>query len=237
MSKPLIHRRNFLLLTAGILAGCQRVEENPPPPPAIHNEEPDYIVALVVDMSGSFAGMMERGDGKAYQFLMMILDRYHRERIGESDNDRLIVSQISATTKVNLIDCQTRQLRTLYGSADDFNDFLLKHSNPGGSRCYQGLAEALEYLMSRPGVLDGRTRTAVFCLSDMLDNAPDGPQQKDRLKRLLAQYARTKSVLGLYWVDADLFGWHQAMKDAGFKNFVVESSIVAQPTIPRFTAD
>lgn len=218
-------------LVVCLLAGCERVAQEESRSP-IGMREAEYLVAVVPDLSGSFRHLMAEGDGKAYRFLMAVIDRYFRDRLGS--NDRLIVSQISATQNTLLWDGQPKQLRSHFKGAEAFNEFLLKNSHPAGSRCHQGLADTLEYVLSCPGVTEGRTRSAVFVLSDMEDNAPDSAEQKARAKRLLADFGKAGGVVGLYWVGSPVSEWRQILKDAGIKNFVVESAIVAEPDLPRF---
>ncbi|MFN4261394.1 MAG: hypothetical protein ACK4RK_19075 [Gemmataceae bacterium] len=218
-------------LLSALLSGCERVQQEESRPP-IEARESEYLVAVVPDLSGSFRRMMAEGDGKAYRFMMAVIDRYFRDRLGS--NDRLLIAQISATQNTLLWDGQPKQISSHFQSAAAFNEFLLQNSHPAGSRCHQGLADTLEYVLSCPGVAEGRTRSAIFLLSDMEDNAPDSAEQKARAKRLLAEFAKVGGVVGMYWVGSPLTEWRQILKEAGVKNSMIESSIVAEPDLPKF---
>src|SRR3989442_11933800 len=98
-------------------------------------------------------------DGKGYEFTMRVADRYFRNSIGS--NNRLIIAQLSATDRALLWDGTPVQLRQDFPSANEFRQFLLKKSHPAGSRIYDGIADAFEYVLSDQGVASSKTRTAV----------------------------------------------------------------------------
>ena len=223
-------RKWFIVAVVVVLAGCQpRIEE---PVAVVPAQECDYLLAVVVDMSGSYAAQMT-SDGRAYKFLMHLVERFFRDRIGS--NDRIIIAQVSGTEKALLWDGSPRALRQEFASAKAFADFLQSRSNPAGSRIHDGIAETLEYVMDFPSVASGKTKSAMFVLSDMDDNFPDSDSSKARLVQALSEYAKTGGVVGFYWVDHALVsGWRQSLKAAGLNTSVVESEISAQPPIPTF---
>ena len=60
-----------------LLSGCESRRERTPPPKAVSLAQADqsqYVVMLVLDLSGSFEPMMTDG-GKAWNFTGMALDR------------------------------------------------------------------------------------------------------------------------------------------------------------------
>lgn len=182
-------------------------------------------------MSGSYAHLMTQ-DGKAYRFTLRVADKYLRRM---DPNDRLIITQLSATEKALQWDGSPIALRRSFPTANAFRDFLLSKSDPAGSRVHDGIADTLDYLLANPRIASGKTRSAVFVLSDFLDNAPDSEKSKERLLKSLAGYGRAGGVVGFYWVDQSLvLEWRRQLNDAGVQHFVVESEIVADPPLPNF---
>jgi hypothetical protein len=184
-------------------------------------------------MSGSYSEQMRTDSGKAYRFLMRVVDAFFRDRIGS--NDRIVITQISSVDRAMLWDGSPRALREEFPSPDAFRDFLLAHSNPNGSRVHDSIADALDYMMDRPGVAQKTTKSAVIVLSDMQENFPEPERSMARLTQALASYGRLGGVVGLYWVDQTLVpGWRKRLQSAGLRSWVVESDIVASPTLPNF---
>ena len=198
--------------------------------PVIRQPTYGMIIVIVFDMSGSFDDLIYK---KGYPFAMAVVDRYFRNRIGS--NDRLIISQISAPGMKSLLwDGKPSSLKRDFASADKFKEFLRKKSNPAGSRLYDGISESMEYLISYPGVAEGKTSTAVFVLSDLDDNCSDPAKGKMRLLKNLAEYSKVKGSIGFYWVE-DRFvpPWRQHMKESGIKHYVVEADIAADVPLPN----
>ncbi len=82
----------ILCLCLMVACGCERRREREMQ--AVAEEDYEYVVAVLVDLSGSFLDKMTEG-GHAHEFLLSLIDRYFRERIGT--NDQIIIAQISAT--------------------------------------------------------------------------------------------------------------------------------------------
>src|SRR3989442_16036297 len=118
-------------------------------------------------------------DGKGYEFTMRVADRYFRNSIGS--NNRLIIAQLSATDRALLYDGTPVQLRQDFPSANEFREFLLKKSHPAGSRIFDGVADAFEYMLTDPSFASGKTRMAVFVLSDFDDNFPNPEKSEQRV--------------------------------------------------------
>jgi hypothetical protein len=209
-------------------SGCEpRHEEHVSP---LVEQETEYALAILLDLSGSYADLMTK-DGKAYRFSLRVADKYLR-RLDSSD--RLIITQLSATEKALLWDGSPIALRRSFPTANAFRDFLLSKSDPAGSRVHDGIADTLDYLLASPSVASGKTRSAVFVLSDFVDTAPDSEKSKERLLKSLAAYGRAGGTVGFYWVDQSLvLDWRRHLNDAGIQHFVVESEIVADPPLPN----
>src|SRR5437867_608082 len=97
--------------------GCEPVANQTSSP--IVAQEFDFVLAVVVDMSGSFSAEMQSGSGRAHRFLMRAVDLFFRNRIGEG-NDRIIISQVSGTERALLWDGTPRGLRQEFTSAKSF---------------------------------------------------------------------------------------------------------------------
>ena len=127
------------------------------------------------------------------------------------------------------------QLRQDFPSATEFRNFLLTKSHPAGSRIHDGVADALDYLLSDPGVAKGKTRTALFVLSDFDDNAPNPAQSEQRLVQGLNAFGKKNSVVGFYFLEHPRVPmWRRHLQQSGIKNWVCESEIVAYPPLPTF---
>lgn len=222
-----------LALVTIVLLGCEKrsTEEASPLP----DQDYEYVLAVVIDMSGSFADQMKAEDGKAYRFFLQLVDRYFRNRVGA--NDRLILTQLSGagSKRALLWDGQPRALQQDFPDAKTFHAFLLKNADPSGSRVHDAIADTLDYLVAYPGVASGKSRSALFVLSDMLENSAHPEQAKDRALQALATYGRLRGVVGLYWVEHSLVpSWRTHLREAGLKSYVVESDIVSRPQLPTF---
>jgi hypothetical protein len=228
-------RSLFLVLTliaaAAFVTGCTRHTEKDEQQVSLGREDAEYLIVIALDLSGSFADKMTR-DGKGYEFTMRVADRYFRNSIGT--NNRIIIAQLSATNRALLWDGTPVQLRQDFPTAADFRDFLLKKSHPAGSRLYDGIVDGFDYVLSDPSVMGGKTRAAVFVLSDFDDNL-SGPKAEERLAQSLKAFAKTNGVVGFYFLDHfRVPTWRQHLRDAGIKQWVCESEIVAYPPLPSF---
>src|SRR5260221_7457613 len=159
-----------LLAAAGLtLTGCEQVSREETGS-VLNAQDPEFVLCVAIDLSGSFAEMMSEGNGRAYRFLLSAIDRYFRGTVG--DNVRIIIAQLSATDRPLLWDGTPRTLRKQFPDAQSFRQFLIKNSNPNGSRLHDGIRDELTYLMSLPGVASGKTKSCLLVLSDMDDNFP-----------------------------------------------------------------
>jgi hypothetical protein len=221
-----------LLTVALVLGGCTKHDDKDNQQIALGREDAEYMVLIAVDMSGSFADLMTR-DGKGYEFTMRVADRYFRNSIGS--NNRLIIAQLSATDRALLWDGTPVQLRQDFPSANEFRQFLLKKSHPAGSRIYDGIADAFDYVLSDPSVASGKTRTAVFVLSDFDDNFPNPEKSEKRVADSLKAFAKTNGVVGFYFLEHPRVPmWRDHLRKSGIKQWVCDSEIVAYPPLPSF---
>ena len=225
-------RQIAILVTTIFMFGCTRHNEQDNSNVALAREPAEVMVVMVVDMSGSFADLMTR-DGRGYEFTMRVADQYFRKSIGT--NNRMIIAQVSATNNAMLYDGTPAQLRQDFPSAEAFQQFMVKKSNPNGSRVYDGVAEAFEYVLSDPGVVSGKTRTAVFVLSDFDDNFPNRDKSEQRVVNALNAFGKTNGVVGFYYLEhVRVATWRQHLRQSGVKHWVCESEIVAYPQLPSF---
>lgn len=228
----LLHLATVLLTTAVLLCGCTKHTEQDNQQVSLGREDPDYMVLIAVDMSGSFASLMTK-DGKGYEFTMRVADKYFRNSIGT--NNRIIIAQLSAGDRALLWDGTPIQLRQDFPSANEFREFLLKKSHPAGSRIYDGIADAFDYVLSDPSVQSGKTRTAVFILSDFDDTFPNREKSEQRVTQSLKAFAKTNGVVGFYFLDHfRVPTWRQHLRQSGIKQWVCESEIVAYPPLSSF---
>lgn len=231
------HVLNSWILGVGMVAavaslpGCERQQNEDASPFA--EQEYDYILLIVVDMSGSYAELMTADNGRAYQFMLRVVDRFFRNSIGSKD--KIIIGQISRNSRAVVWDGSPRQLRQEFANPEAFRTFLVKNSDPRGSRVYDSIADGIDHLMGYPGVVTRKTKSAVFIFSDMDDNFPESEKSRAKLQLSLEKYAQASGVMGLYWVDQALVPeWRRNLSLAAFRSFVVEADPVRDPPLPNF---
>ena len=218
----------FVLLLS--ILGCERRRENQ----ELFSREDDgqYVLTIVFDLSGSFAHLMA-DNGKGYEFALLVMDHYFRDRIGK--DDKIIIAQISGTDRSLLWQGTPAELRREFPTAETFRQFLMTKADSRGSLVHDGITHALNYVLSEPSIASGNAKSAVFVLSDMVDNGPDTDQSKRKTADALMNYGKQGGVVGLYYVDQMLVPvWRRQLRDAGIRTFCVESEIVGNPTLPSF---
>ena len=213
------------------IAGCERyVAVESPPITAVGRE---YILAFVLDTSGSFAQTMFEGDEVGYRFFLRASDQFFRDRMG--DDSRILVSQLSAENRTLLWEGAPLSLRRRFGNSGSFQKYIEEKSNPSGSRAYAALADTLDYIHELPGVSQGETKVCVLVLSDMIDNSPTQEEDRRRMIDSLGRFAQTNGCIGFYWVDQMcLSDCRQCVADAGIDNCVIECGVVDDPELPSF---
>lgn len=223
----------LMALAAAIPGGCTQYAETDTPRVDLNRPDGDVLLVVAIDLSGSFADLMAK-DGKAYAFLTRAMDNYFRNAVG-GDN-RVVIAQLSAAGKEPLLwEGTPAQLRQDFGSAAAFRDFLLAKSHPAGSRIHDGVADAIGYALSDPGVAGGKTKAVLCVLSDFDDNAPEPERSERRLAQALGDFGRKGGVVGFFFVDLPRVAvWRRHLQESGVKRYVCESGIVARPPLPVF---
>ena len=225
-------RTSLLLIAALLTSGCGGPRRTDATTEMFGQEDSDYVLAIVLDMSGSFSHLMA-DDGKAYDFALAVMDRYFRN--GDGLNDTMVIAQISGTDESLLWQGSPLELRRDFPTADDFRRFLLANVDPNGSRVNEGLTNVVDYIAANPRVAGGNARSAVFVLSDMLDNGGDSDTTARQLDASLAAYGNRGGRVGLYYVNQSLVpDWNRRLQQAGIRSYCVECEIVGNPRLPEF---
>lgn len=220
----------LLVLIAIVPCGCERVPTADHVEPVLVNTDHDYICVVAIDLSGSF--MPHMTDGKAYDFLMMLLKRYFDSHAGS--NDLIVIAQLSGTKRSLLWEGTPHELRNDFPTAQKFREFLLQKADPHGSVIHEGLKHVVDYVNSEPRVANGKAHSGIFVLSDMDDNAPNRDQTLNDLQTSLAAYAKPTNVIGMYYVDQfAVAGWRQRLSQAGFRDCCVYPEFKGTPPFPN----
>ena len=232
-----MNRREMLLGMSSLaltLPGCAEpyVEPDGPVNP-FQTTERDYVLAIAMDTSASFLGEMFGATGRAYRFTMSAIDRFFRDRMEE--NDHVLLAQLSSSSDALLWEGTPRSMSRRFGSSDALKDFVLEHSDGGGSYLYAGIAQALSYLHNCPGVSDGKTPICVLVLSDMADNSPTRADDKARMTQALGMFKDVPGGIGFYFVNPGLLDEvRNCLIDAGLDPRFIESGILDDPPLPSF---
>lgn len=225
-----MNRSMAIVLLVSTLVGCTPRANSSRGDAVVLREERGCVVTVLLDLSGSFHAQMVDG-GKAHAFCLAILDTYFKDRIGEKDE--IVIAQVSGADRALLWQGTPLQLRRDFSDPTDFQRFLRNRANPGQSKVFQNMAKCLEYASSDPDVVNGKATTAVFVLSDMLDNDPDRDAARERLKKALETFASRDGVLGCYYVDQEIIAkCREFLATSGLRKFTVEADIVGNPQLP-----
>ncbi|HVX12084.1 MAG TPA: hypothetical protein VHC22_12960 [Pirellulales bacterium] len=218
--------------TALLVLGCQKRLDRPDG--VFRSDEGEYVLTIVLDLSGSFNALMAE-DGKAWAFVCQVIEQYFQDRLGHSD--KLILAQLSANDRALLWRGTPLELRQDFSSASAFREWLMSKADPYGSLVYEGIVKATEYTLADPILADGKGKAALFILSDMCDTAGEVMQSRDRAVKAIADLVRHDGVVGIYYVDVGLCPiWQQLLHDAGVPatRSHVEAEIVGRPLLPSF---
>jgi hypothetical protein len=220
----------FLLLT--VLTGCQPAPENRV---GFEEDEAELMVNCLLDVTGSFEKEMlgaDGRDGRAFKTFLAVRDRFFRDR--RLSKDRFLVTRISGSKKALLLDAVPQSFEERFPDAESFRRFILSQPDPGGSRVYDSLRDALDYMVLQHQS-SRKLKSAVLAWTDMDDNRPDGPDSKQKLVESLRGYARVGGVIGIYGCElASVPEWSRVLADAGFKSYVIEPDIRENPRLPVF---
>jgi hypothetical protein len=209
------------------LTGCECTPYEPP-----KNDSPfrqglaDYVMVVVLDLSGSYERLM-LDDGKAWKALTSMVRKFYKERMGE--NDKLIIAQISAVPVAPLWEGSPKAFGKSFPTGDAFRQFLKAKSNPNGSRVHDSITDAIDYALP---LVSGSGRAGLFIFSDMDDNLSK-PGSEERLVKAMGAFGQKNGAVGIYWCDMPLTPrWRGNVQRAGVRHWVVESEINAEPQLP-----
>ena len=235
MNINIVIRTILLASTIAFMPGCEAKRERTPPPKEtsiVQVDQSQYIVMLVLDLSGSFEQQMTDG-GQAWTFAGMALDRYFRDR-RENRHDRFIIAQVSGTTKSLLWEGTPEHFRRDF-TGESFREFLKEKADPNGSKVYDGVSHALGYFNRIPNVRNGAAKSAVLILSDLMDNGPDKEAAEKRFLTSITDFDKLGGVGGIWYCDQDEYmKWRPALDNAGLDDFIIECDFKGHPTLPSF---
>ena len=223
-------KRLIVLLTvlALAMAGCTR-RQPPGVVVPVQQRQAKYVLIVVIDVSGSFEDTLEE---KAWPFLQKVLRDFYRNRVGDNDDDVLVIGQISAVPVAPIFEGSPKAFARQYGRAAAFRDLLKSKSDARGSRVHDSIADTAEYGLR---YATDQNQTFLCCLTDMDENFPEPKKSEERLVKVLSAFAKPNMAVGLYWVDLPFAAqWDRNLKRAGVKNYVITTGIVADPKLPVF---
>lgn len=216
-----------------VVTGCvesQQVENTG----HFEDRELDACLAVVVDMSGSFA---ESWDDRAYKLFLNLSEQYFTESMGS--DAKLVICQLSGNDQVVLFEGQPDDLRNKFTSPEEFNEFLKEKSDPSSSKVFDATRRSVDYVGSISGVTDN-TKLLTVILSDMWDseyNQSIRMESKEKLMESLTSYRQQGGGLALYFVaEEQIAVWQNILNEAGFEpsHYIIENELVASPQLPRF---
>ncbi len=211
--------------------GCLQPRDTTTAPTPFRELEYDYVLAVVLDCSGSFDQYLTSDNPDAFRFFGRLSEKFFRQRMGSSD--RILLTQLSTGNRPLLWDGEPGGLRKRFPAPEAFASFLQAKSTKNGSHVYAAVASTLDYLVKRPGITENTTILTVV-LSDMCDNDPNAAESKAELEDALRRYHDRNGYIGFYWVDQIAFDdVDQLLNDAGYPPRVW-MGIVEDPEIPDF---
>ncbi|MBS0263431.1 MAG: hypothetical protein JSS02_15925 [Planctomycetes bacterium] len=194
-------------------------------------EDPDYVVAVLIDTSESFQDLMTE-QGEAFKYVMSLSDRYFRQRIGT--DDQFILAQVSDDPDTTFLWQGTpMQLRRQFPNPQAFSAFLKSKANPGQSHLHESIVTTVDYMLAQSSVQSRKAVSALFILSDMVDRGPDSDQSRTKAVESLRRLRESRGTFGCYFISASVFQtWLRALKDAGIDYQIAPG--FKQPPMPTF---
>jgi len=220
----------FLSLTQ---AGCVKSRADRQPMPFAPTEL-DACLAIVIDMSGSFA---ESWDDRAYDLFLDLSDRFFTEAMGSET--KLIISQLSGNDEAVLFEGRPSDLQKRFRSPEELSEFLKSKADPSHSHVYDATTQTIQHIQSLAGV-SSRTRKLTVILSDMQDSEPDAEIRRQRgslMVDALQEYRESGGGLALYYVATeDTARWKKILDMAGFEpgQYIIENELTPSPQLPQF---
>ena len=227
----------FVLVLATVVVlggGCIKVEQPKGRPVSIQKEELDQVLAVVIDLSGSFEG---NWGGKAYPFFQEVIRRYFHSSMG-SEN-RMLIGQLSGNGDPVFWSGTPRDFQRAFPNETAFLDRLAAEEKIGSSPVFRSIIAAIEHVEGIPQV-GPNTKLTTIVLSDLEDNVADRAVQKRDAQRLLdvvKRYTDDGGSLALFYVaESKRPRWLRAFKKAGIEEdrYWIETDDVEKPTIPDF---
>ena len=226
----------FLTVTITCLAiGCVEKQDAKHFTP-FETEELDAVLAITIDLSGSFSRDWQT-DGKAHRLFTNLIGQFFNNGMGT--DSRLIIGQISDSGDMLLFDGTASEFMRKFNSPEAFNQFLAANSDPAGSKVYESFSQLLRYVNSIPEA-GPSTRMMLVSLSDLLDNDAsfnDWDDVSDALETPLSEFASKRGGIAMYFVDRnEKPKWQSLLQSAGFKPgaFAIETGLVESPQLPSF---
>ena len=199
-------------------------------------EELDAVLAITIDLSGSFSRDWQT-DGKAHRLFTNLIGQFFNNGMGT--DSRLIIGQISGNGNMLLFDGTASEFMRKFNSPKAFNQFLASNSDPAGSKVYESFSQVLRYVNSIPEA-GPSTRMMLVSLSDLLDNDAsfnDWDDVSNALETPLGEFASKKGEIAMCFVDRnEKPKWRTFLQSAGFKpgTFAIETGLVESPQLPSF---
>jgi hypothetical protein len=208
------------------LAGCTPTDQS-----VFVERQSEYVLTILLDLSPSFARQLV--DGGASNFMEAVLDTYFHHRAGSSD-DLIVIAKISGDREALLWQGTPHDLREQFPSPANLREFLLNNRDSSGSRVHEAIVDTLRHILTDPNVASGGAKSALFVLSDMVENAADAKATEEDVTRLLSEYGTRDGVVGLYFVKQGLVPvWRERLAESGVR-FAVSSEIDRNPPLPCF---
>ncbi|MFO0826138.1 MAG: hypothetical protein U0792_23980 [Gemmataceae bacterium] len=208
------------IVSLGGVLGCTPHQE-PTQSTTFTGSDPEYVMILVLDLSGSYAQYIE--NGRAWAAVETIVRQFFRDRAGE--NDKIIIAQISSQPQGPIWSGSKRAFRQELGSESAFRNLLKKYN--GSSRVFDSIRESVEYALP----MMGKGRAGCFIFSDMDDNS-SAPGGEDRLVQAFAEFGQKGGAVGIYWCGFyEMEKWRVHLKRT-VKNHVISANIDTDPQLP-----
>ena len=203
-----------------ILPACTGPRENTDESPFGEKKQPDAVLAIDIDVSGSFADELEA----AWQFCIRAVELFFFNRQGT--NDLLVISQISGSPQSILWSGSPQQFRKTFKTPADFKR-LFNGLDTTQSRVHSSLADTINHVASlKP------KRSLILGLTDMIDNEPGSlPKLQDALRR----YGKDgkAGAVGLYGVEPSHKAACETMLSISVRHYDVLHKKEGEPRIPR----
>ena len=117
----------ILALCLCLLTGCPRRSTSDKELDVFKHRKSEHVLALVIDMSSSFAYSMQEDDPRAFQFVLNVIDKFKRERAGH--DDRIVIAQLSGNKKKIRGEGSPRNLKKAFSNKRKFKKWVRKRED------------------------------------------------------------------------------------------------------------